>query len=150
MLFYLQLTITSKNKKTLLIFANFLKKFLKNSFKKIKFNKTLTVKTTLLKSPHVHKTAQEHFQYKNYKKTILLRYLNLFQITIFLKKLSTCIFYDAKIKTHYFSQPKITILNLKNFYFNLKKHYFYKKTKIYFFFNVLNFNGLILLNLVFV
>lgn len=147
-MFYLQLTVKSKNKKTLQVFTNFVKIFIKNKFKKIKFNNETIIKTTLLKSPHVHKKAQEHFQFKIYKKTILLHYFNLVEINFFLKRVLGNTFHDIKLKIDFFLQANVNlqILNFNHFYFNSKKHYFYKKVKTNLFFKILQLNGRFLLN----
>lgn len=69
----LKLTVHTYDFKNYLQLEQFLKQLTQNtlfnriSYKKIPLQPT-TKRFTILKSPHVHKKAQEHFQYKLYKK----------------------------------------------------------------------------------
>jgi len=97
----LNLIITTKNKKSL---NNFLFFFYKNTsincnyiaktFQK-KLKKTVI---TILKSPHVNKTAQEQFEIRYISKQLTIATPQMFKFLIFLKKLKMSLFPDIKIK----------------------------------------------------
>lgn len=68
-----RLTITSKNKKSLKNFFELLDKNFKTKFNIIlKYSRKANEKTflTILKSPHVNKTAQEQFESRYFSKQI--------------------------------------------------------------------------------
>ena len=94
------LTIISKNKKSikdLLAFFNITTlhfKTIKKYFKKNKKRKFFTI----LKSPHVNKTAQEQFEYKIYSSKLIIYSPLSFKSLIFLKKIKNNLFPDTKIK----------------------------------------------------
>ena len=126
------ITITSKNKNSIKDFFLFLNKNFKNFniitkyLKKKKSKKVLTI----LKSPHVNKTAQEQFETRLFTSQITIQYSqkNLLFL-IFLKKIKTYIFPDIKIKIKFtinkllLEQTKLKIINLDNF----KLNFFYKQ-----------------------
>ena len=96
-----QLKIQSVNKKALNLYLQSLQMLFKNlKFNYTYFNLPLKKKRiTLLKSPHVNKTAREQFEIKNYKSIITL--LNLQADTKILKLLAL-------------NKPKIITLSIKN------------------------------------
>jgi len=121
------LTIESKNKNTLDSFLklfknteltnfNFLQKYFKNKKKKQLL--------TLLKSPHVNKSAQEQFETKLYTNKIVIYSPKNFQSLIFLKKIKINVFPEVKIKIKIFANTKLQvktqkqILNPNNFQLN--------------------------------
>jgi ribosomal protein S10 len=100
----LLITVCANSIKSFFIYQN----FLKFCFKKVihvslnckilqKFNKK---KISLLKSPHVHKSAQEHFNQKLHKQKFLffLDYNSYVKLFFLLKKLLNFSFYDVNIK----------------------------------------------------
>lgn len=101
---YLNITISSKNN-------NSLKSFLK-VFKTLgqgdglKLNKTLTVFQkkrfkkvfTILKSPHIYKTAQEQFESILFAKTFKVHSFQVLKTLVLLKKIQIISFADIKIK----------------------------------------------------
>ena len=93
------LTIKSKNLKSRSIVFDCL-----NSFfifqKKMVFQKTKISKITLLKSPHIHKKAQQHFEQKLHKTKVIFL-LNSPTIFLLLKKLIENIFLDTWISCKY-------------------------------------------------
>lgn len=95
MLYSLLITIKCKNKKSIFYFSLVLIKFFKNIL--IRYNKSLknVSRFTLLKSPHVHKSAQHEFKQQIYKKQLLFI---LFSNTtlIFFKKLFFYFFQDIR------------------------------------------------------
>ena len=95
---FFQLQVLAKDKKVLELFIIFFLNLQKTSSAwKIIFNSKKRDVVTVLKSPHVNKTAQEQFEYRIYSKKILI---NSFKPSIFLLVLK-------KIKS--FSFPGITL-----------------------------------------
>merc|ERR1712045_574025 len=109
---FIIIDIYSKNFKSLKNFLLFFNN--KNLFNKFKI---LTIKTdsqkplknffiTVLKSPHVNKSAQEQFEFKVYKKRLKLFVPQIFMFLTFLKKLKTNLFADIKFKLTIISNTK--------------------------------------------
>jgi len=95
---FFQLQILAKDKKVLELFINFFLSLQKaSSTWKVVFNSKKRDVITVLKSPHVNKTAQEQFEYRVYSKKIRI---NSFKPSIFLLVLK-------KIKS--FSFPGISL-----------------------------------------
>ena len=97
MFFYLK--VSSKNKKVLEQFVQFLSKLKSSStilkhFAKQKQRKFVTI----LKSPHVNKTAQEQFEVKFYSKQFLINSLKPLTYFLFLKKLKNTSFPGIKLE----------------------------------------------------
>ena len=85
--YYLQ--IKSKNEKSLQNFVQFFFKHLKIKFKifpTLTSNQNSKKKITILKSPHVYKTSQEHFETRVFSKKVVLKSFYLKTNIIFLKK----------------------------------------------------------------
>ena len=95
-----QISIRSKNKKSLDKFLEKLYENLQNStvtdkkFTKEKKRKILTI----LKSPHVNKKAQEQFQSNIYFKNINLYLLQHLKLVTFIKKIKSNLFADVQLK----------------------------------------------------
>ena len=112
--------IYSKNYKSLKNFLlffnneNLLKKLkisiLKNKIKNPMKKKVITV----LKSPHVNKTAQEKFEYRIYKNKIKCFTPQILLLLTFLKKLRFSFLSDINFKLILNSNNKIEKKNLKN------------------------------------
>lgn len=97
-----QLTITSKNPKALKIFFLFCfqnKKKIFNLTTTFYKKKNETKKFTILKSPHVNKTAQTQLEYRLYSAQIRISLQNASKYLILLKKIKTNLFPELKIKT---------------------------------------------------
>ena len=100
---FIQITLYSKNKQSLENFVIFLNKMLLN---KTILAKVISLKTTklskkrftVIKSPHVNKRSQEHFETSSYKKTLLIISLQQFLIMLILKKVQKKIFNDVKLQ----------------------------------------------------
>lgn len=95
------LKISSRNKKSLKGFLNFFSDHLRTKFNNVEksnriYNKKKIV--TLLKSPHVNKTAQEKFEYRVFTSKILVMSSSLNKNFIFTKKILTNLFQDVFIK----------------------------------------------------
>jgi ribosomal protein S10 len=101
MLLHYQIQIISKNKVSIKNFVKVFNKLLQNFNNITKYlKKKRKIKIlTILKSPHVNKTAQEQFETRLYFSQINIRYStkNL-HLLIFLKKLKNYVFPDIKIK----------------------------------------------------
>lgn len=145
-----KLTIYSKHKNFLKKFYNFLIQKLTNLntniLKKSSIKKSHIKKISLLKSPHVHKKAQEQFEIKTHLKNLTLYTTNNFKLLIFLKKIENILSYDVKIKTEILTYKKIKIDDLKINKYNIfktlkenKKIFLNKNIKTYEVKKILNF-----------
>ena len=94
------LKIQSKNEKSLNKFLYFFFKHLKTKFniiQKSSANQTSRKVITFLKSPHVNKTAQTHFETHLFTAKILVKGSDLEKSLIFLKKILIRLFQDIYI-----------------------------------------------------
>nr|WPV72398.1 ribosomal protein S10 [Navicula sp.] len=108
----------SKNKNTLNHFLNFFKKSEKQNLritKKLVQKKKKIKRVSILKSPHVNKTAQKHFQYIYFCVNLSFKTHELQKNLVFLKKVKNQLFPDLKIiikgthnKKELFSFKKLT------------------------------------------
>ena len=108
------LKITSKNKKSIKNFLHFFFKHLNTEFNIIQ--KSITTPTgrriiTLLKSPHVNKTAQEHFEIKLFTKKVQVKEVYLKKNIIFLKKILNKLFQDVSIQVEFITNKNINYIN---------------------------------------
>jgi hypothetical protein len=127
-----KIIIISKNHFAILNFFLFLFKnninklhILKNIFQKKKKKKKLTI----LKSPHVNKTAQEQFEQEFLKKQFKLQTITNLNYLIFFKKLNFNIYPDINIilkcsNNIIFKNFNFKIFNPNNFKFD--KYFFFK------------------------
>jgi ribosomal protein S10 len=139
------LFITTKNPKSLKSFLHFLvNQSHKNDvffLTKIFFLKKNKQIFTLLKSPHVNKSAQEQFEVKTLTLQINFNVVNIYKCLIFLKKINNTLFADISFKLKFFHNVKkqislIKTINNKN---KLKYDFFFiknsfkkiKKIKVY-------------------
>ena len=112
--------ICSKNENSLQKFLQlFLDKQLNNHIKFEPLKKVLKYKTekkifTVLKSPHVNKTAQEQFEYRLYKKKIKINSNQFFLFLIFLKKIKLNLFSDLNFKIELIFNKKESLKKIKN------------------------------------
>jgi ribosomal protein S10 len=157
-------TIKSKNKKSIFNFLSFLKsvakKKIKSGIKKKRVQKQKHKKITLLKSPHVHKSAQTQFECRIYKTQTLIILFNALNFLMPIKRLLNYSFYDIKITVNFFfkgCKQKLAFLSLTDFYFDYKKSYsnnftpknsnylwHVRKFKTYHFISVLRTTGVVL------
>ena len=108
----------SKNKNTLNHFLNFFKNSEKQNFritKKLLQKKKKKKRVSILKSPHVNKTAQKHFQYVYFYVSLSFKTHELQKNLGVLKKIKNQLFPDLKIvikgthkKKEHLSLKKIT------------------------------------------
>lgn len=108
------LKIASKNEKSLKNFLTFFSNHSKNKFNILQqVNTTHNTKKviTLLKSPHVNKTAQEQFEMRVFTKQILIKSFYLEKKLIFLKKFLNRLFQDISISLEYVMNEDINFEN---------------------------------------
>ena len=97
----IHLYLKSKNFRS---FKNFTKVFfnicLKNKIIITKYQPLITNHSfiSLLKSPHVNKTAQEQFEFKNSHRKIILNTVHLLKLLVIIKYLNSKLVSDIKIK----------------------------------------------------
>lgn len=108
MKFY-QITITSKNKHSLKNYFKFIIGNIKNFNLLNKFSqkKTKRIFFTMLKSPHVHKKAQEQFEFTHFSKQITISTQTNLKFLTFLKKIKTNLFSDVNIKIKFQLNKKL-------------------------------------------
>lgn len=117
---FINIHIYSKNylsiKRLIAFFSNnfLLKKLNLTTFSSIRQNPIKRKIFTVLKSPHVNKTAQEHFEYSIYKKTLRIHSYKGFLVLRLLKVLKYRIFTDVKFKISVINQPFELKRNLQN------------------------------------
>lgn len=154
----LSFVIESNNKKSICNFIKFLNFVIKNKFQKNKPKNKEKITINLLKSPHVHKNAQEQFKINKFKQNIFvfLPKFNINKILVKLKIIFVFFFHDIKLKINYFVclklKKKLSFLNLSFFFLNSKSFNktfsFNKKNKTYCYLKLLNITGNILKKLV--
>lgn len=123
---FITIYIYSKNKLSITNYLKFLKKYLnkkKLNFKNITFIFKKKIKKTVftvLKSPHVNKTAQTQFENRLYKTQLTIYSDNYLKLIYFIKYFSENNFSDIKIKIKIIkNKNKISILhNINNFFKN--------------------------------
>jgi ribosomal protein S10 len=97
-----RIKLCSKDKKSLHHFLSFLKHNIKTQNFQLSFNslrkKKVVKKVTVLKSPHVNKTAQEHFGYTLYSIELLCYSWEIKKYLIILKKIRNQLFPGIKIQ----------------------------------------------------
>ena len=121
---YLNIAIRSKNYNSLKSFLRIFKTLTKTE--ELKLNKILKVFQhkrfkkvfTVLRSPHVNKSAQEQFEYNLFVKHVNIKSQQILKILIILKKIKTISFSDILVKLKFIinskSKKDIFIYNLKS------------------------------------
>ena len=114
------LKILSKNEKSLEHFLHFFCEHLKTKFNIIQKsvstqNKQKTI--TLLKSPHVNKTAQEHFETRIFTKHILVTSFYSKRNLILVKKILNRLFQDVSIRFELVTNNFISQKNSKPIFY---------------------------------
>lgn len=141
---FINIIISSKNKNSLKTYLNFLKNFSKN--KKLHLNRTLVFLQkkmykkifTILKSPHVNKTAQEQLEFRLFTKNLRFSTFQTLKILIVLKKIQTIIFSEIQLKINFYLNLKqkknvfVKKFNPNNIKLNFKLQYDIKQTELYF------------------
>jgi ribosomal protein S10 len=137
---YFQIKILSKNKISIKKFLLF---FYKNKQLKLNvifkyFNQPRNKRIfSILKSPHVNKTAQEQFEYIITTKKINIYSFKIIKFLIFIKKIQNKLFSDIKLEIKFLINKKLKkkikkkIFNPNNFKINNKKLNIQKYLKIF-------------------
>ena len=102
------LRITSKNEKSLKSFLNFFSKYSKTQFNVLSKSTSKKKKKkffSLLKSPHVNKTAQEQFEFRTFSAKISIVTSSPNKNLLFLKKLTNRLFHDISINVELCTNP---------------------------------------------
>ena len=135
MFFYI--SASSKDKKVLEKFSFFLSKIEKSTLILKYFSKQKKRKfVTILKSPHVNKTAQEQFEFRYYKKRFLINSFRPLTFIFFLKKMKNTSFsgLDLTIKSMLKENEKndhfLKLTNPDNFILNDKASESFKNVKV--------------------
>jgi len=123
---FITIYIYSKNKLSITNYLKFLKKYLnkkKLNFKNITFIFKKKIKKTVftvLKSPHVNKTAQTQFENRLYKTQLTIYSDNYLKLIYFIKYFSENNFSDIKIKIKIIKNKNIISIlhNINNFFKN--------------------------------
>ena len=146
---FINIIIKSKNKQSLIKFLTTFKNFINND--KLNLTKTLIFSQqqkinkifTILKSPHVNKTAQEQFELNLFSKNIKIHSFQIIKILVILKKIQSEFFSDINIQTRFFINQKYkrsliqTKICSKDLFLNYKKDL----KQIKFYLTALNYYG---------
>jgi|YelNatPaOPRAMG01_1025707.scaffolds.fasta_scaffold08023_1 ribosomal protein S10 len=139
----IRLEIFSKNKQSLQKFLKFLFSLKNNLIISYKPKRKLRQIITVLKSPHVNKSAQEQFEYRIYSKTVFINTLQVFKFLLLLKKIKNTNFpfinFKMTLKSNFFSadhKKLFLYLNPNNLNINFYENFndiqkFSKKTDKY-------------------
>lgn len=122
-MFY-QLNVSTKSLNTLKCFLNLLKTIKKkpylNKLKLLESSKKKKNKYyTILKSPHVNKTAREQIGFNIYNKIIYVHTTNIEFFSVILKKIKSDLFFDLSIKIILLRKIYIYMYILLILFFNL-------------------------------
>ena len=171
-MYFLLIIVGSQNLKSINFFIKFLnfslKKIAKVFVQKQTIHELNKIRISVLKSPHIHKTAQTQFYQKLYQQKILFLSFCLIQLVFFLtvKKVFAFSFYDVFLKFKCFILKFQTVnnifqfLNLKNIILNFKNKcsnysynyknnnffFYFKTVKIYYYLKKINLIGVLFLN----
>ena len=105
------LKVSSTNEKSLKTFLSFLLKHFKTEFNITQTQAPTQIKrkrVTLLKSPHVNKTAQEHFEVATFTKRMVLETKYSIKSLMFLKKTLNSLFQDISIQLELVSSKNLS------------------------------------------
>jgi ribosomal protein S10 len=117
----LNIKIESKNQISIKKFLKFFKETSNTNFKTIqKFFSKKEKKTfiSILKSPHVNKSAQEQFEIRNHSAQITIQTNQPFKLLIVLKKIKINLFPDINIKLRLIFNKKVQ-KSFKQKFFNI-------------------------------
>lgn len=125
------LIIQSKNKQSIKKFSLFLTKILTiefNAIVKLFRKKNRKKILTILKSPHVNKSAQEQFEFRTYSRKYLIFSPQQFKCLLFLKKSQKDLFADVGLK-FVWTRNSIVSKSIKTQLFNLNHYSITKPTE---------------------
>ena len=138
---FFNIYIYSKNYNSLNNFVAFLNNKLHN-FCFIKSpKKTSKTILTFLKSPHVNKTAQEHFSFNYFTKNLLIKPKNPLLILFIIKLIKKNLFLDVKFKIKVLNHKRLGTGMLKNFTHPADFNLYNSKSYLTNYLNVLNNYG---------
>lgn len=123
---FFHIKVSSKNKKMLKNFVQFLLKLESTShFLKFFSKKNARKFVTVLKSPHVNKTAQEQFEFRFHTKEFILNSFKPLTFFLILKKTNNLSLsgVNLKIKSLFKENKILTAVNPDNTYLNIVKNY---------------------------
>lgn len=140
---FINIIIKSKNKNSILKFLRIFKSFSNN--KKLQLARTFIFFQnrhykkifTVLKSPHVNKTAQEQFEFTIYSQKIKIQTFQIIKILIVLKKIQTTFFSEIQLNIKFIidkTQKKKILINNFNpdmSAFNTNNKYNFKQVELY-------------------
>jgi hypothetical protein len=116
----LLLKVECKNKKSIFYLSLYLTKMFDNLLIKHKSGLKSTLKFSILRSPHVHKSSQHEFRQRVFKKQFVFYIFNS-DVLVYLKKLFLNFFHDIKKSLVFILNHKSAVLNIKLFTMNLLK-----------------------------
>lgn len=156
-----QITVTSKNLKSLKLFFLFCCQNKNFNIKTTFYKKKTKKKTiTVLKSPHVYKKAQSQWEYKLFSTKIKISSQNSLKSLILLKKIKSKLFPEIKLQTKIIinkqnqfnlqnkalTPKKFTINNFNNFKINSKNKQIITTKKILNYIKIFDCLGELILN----
>ena len=103
------ISIKSKNKNSLNSFLKTIQKLYSIKEPKTSNSKRLLKRFTVLKSPHVNKTAQEQFELIIFSKDMLTEDPQAFKLLVVLKKLKKSLCSDVSMKLKFFVQRETSL-----------------------------------------
>lgn len=113
MFFYIE--ISSKNKAALQKFLSFILKLNKTNLTIVPFSQQTVKKfVTILKSPHINKSAQEQFEFRVYTKKLLISSTQFFKFFYLIKKLQNVSFPGINVKIKGLFEKKKNFRQLLN------------------------------------
>ena len=121
----INLIIRSKNKKSLFYFLHVINKFNRNKKIKIISKLSKTKRFTILKSPHVNKTAQEQFESNWFSISIEIDSIDISKLLVIMKHVQNRFCYDIYIKILF----KITNKSIQNDFFSFKNKILFQDKK---------------------
>lgn len=122
MLFNLTIYFKSNNSKSLLLHLTAIHTVLDKLYiiKKLVNKSNHSIVFSLLRSPHINKTAQQHFGFRQYKKIIKIIVQNFFKFILWTKVLNNHLFTDISLSIIYTINIKLIFVNSLAVYFNKK------------------------------
>lgn len=129
------LLLKTKNKESLKKFLNFFNENINKNFTLVKKNlikKKKKLVITILKSPHVNKSAQEQFEINFLFRQLSISTTQMFKFLIFLKKIKNFLFADIHFKIKFVTNNKLSKLMRKRIFNfdNFNNNFFLEKQNI--------------------
>jgi ribosomal protein S10 len=145
------ISLKSNNLKSIIIFLIILYNLLNKLYiiKKIINKPNLLTVFALLKSPHINKTAQQHFGFKFYHKTIFIKFISTYNLILWIKLFREQLFHDISLMLSYNIIKKIDFITTINFTLSMVFLYYSIniKKQILKIFDILNLICIIILSI---